>query len=75
MEVDNWQFAWAEEQKKACCKTVGLGSPGREMDIGGVNGRGRTWMDVLGASKRKKHLCFFFTICLLDFFMFFFEQN
>ena len=25
VEVDNWQFAWAEEQKKACCKTVGIG--------------------------------------------------
>jgi hypothetical protein len=24
--VDNWQFAWAEEQKVACCKTVGRGT-------------------------------------------------
>lgn len=43
VEVDNWQFAWAEEQKKACCKTVGLGSPGKcswKGDIGGV----QIWM-------------------------------
>jgi len=26
VEVDNWQFAWAEEQKVACCKTVGRGT-------------------------------------------------
>ena len=26
VEVDNWQFAWAEEQKVACCKTVGWGT-------------------------------------------------
>eukprot|EP00913_Durusdinium_trenchii_P032761 g30669.t1 len=25
VEVENWQFAWAEEQKEACCKTVGVG--------------------------------------------------
>ena len=24
VEVDNWQFAWAEEQKVACCKSVGV---------------------------------------------------
>ena len=35
--MDNWQFAWAEEQKKACCKTVGLGSPGDWIKMGRRN--------------------------------------
>lgn len=33
VEVDNWQFAWAEEQKVACCKTVGIGCKDDELDI------------------------------------------
>ena len=67
MEVDNWQFAWAEEQKKACCKTVGLGSPGkcvREREtwagFSNLDGGKECGVILVGASKRKKHQCFFF---------------
>jgi len=33
VEVDNWQFAWAEEQKQACCQTVGIGCKSDEIDF------------------------------------------
>lgn len=44
VEVDNWQFAWAEEQKKACCKTVGLESPGKCKKEGGRWRGFQIWM-------------------------------
>ena len=69
MEVDNWQFAWAEEQKKACCKTVGLGSPKKVRRKGGTFGgvfkfkwgEECFWMDFFfGAFKKEKTSVFFF---------------
>mmetsp|Transcript_12965 Transcript_12965/g.30808 ORF Transcript_12965/g.30808 Transcript_12965/m.30808 type:complete len:451 (+) Transcript_12965:63-1415(+) len=32
VELDNWQFAWADEQKEACCQTVGVGCKSDEID-------------------------------------------